>query len=191
MIIKKILRLGLFKIRLVYIPKYFSFRTSIYRFQGLKTGKGTVVGNARFTWPHQVKIGDSSRFEHDVYFHYDGIYSDSASIIIGNNVFVGYGVEFNIRKAIHVGNNCLIASGCKFIDHDHGMAIGSYMNSQIGTEDEIYLEDDVWLGVNVVVLKGVTIGEGAVIAANAVVTKSIPKNEVWAGIPAKKVKDRL
>ena len=41
-----------------------------------------------------------------------------------------------------------------------------------------------------IVLQGVKIGDGAVVAAGAVVTKDIPANEVWGGVPAKKIKDR-
>lgn len=39
-----------------------------------------------------------------------------------------------------------------------------------------------------VIMPGVTIGENSIIAANAVVTKSVPKNTVFAGIPAKFIK---
>ena len=40
-------------------------------------------------------------------------------------------------------------------------------------------------------MSGVTIGRGAVVAAGAVVTKDIPPYEVWGGVPAKKIKDRV
>jgi acetyltransferase-like isoleucine patch superfamily enzyme len=36
------------------------------------------------------------------------------------------------------------------------------------------------------VLKVVHIGKGAIIAAGAVINKSIPKYEIWVGVPAKK-----
>ena len=36
-----------------------------------------------------------------------------------------------------------------------------------------------------------TIGNGAVVAAGAVVTKDIPPYEVWGGVPARKIKDRI
>ncbi|NEO43482.1 MAG: acyltransferase [Moorea sp. SIO4A3] len=84
-------------------------------------------------------------------------------------------------------SNCL----CKFIDHDHGTAnLDQPINQQPGTELPIILEENVWLGVNVVVLKGVTIDKGAIVGAGAVVTKSIPENEIWAGIPAHKIRNR-
>jgi serine O-acetyltransferase len=36
----------------------------------------------------------------------------------------------------------------------------------------------------------VTVGERAVIGANAVVTQDVPAGEIWAGIPARKVRHR-
>lgn len=47
------------------------------------------------------------------------------------------------------------------------------------------------IGMNATVLDKADIGEGAIIAAGAVVTygTKVPAHEIWAGIPAKKVKD--
>ena len=47
------------------------------------------------------------------------------------------------------------------------------------------------IGMNATVLDKADIGEGAIIAAGAVVTHGtkVPAHEIWAGIPAKKVKD--
>ncbi len=46
------------------------------------------------------------------------------------------------------------------------------------------------IGMNATVLDKADIGEGAIIAAGAVVTHGtkVPAHEIWAGIPAKKVK---
>jgi acetyltransferase-like isoleucine patch superfamily enzyme len=106
-------------------------------------------------------------------------------------VFVGNNTEFNITDKIIVGNNCLIAAGCRFVDHNHGISKENLMRGQIGPKQQIVLGDDVWLGCNVVILKGVFIGEGAVVAAGSVVTKSIPEYEIWGGIPAKFINKRV
>ena len=37
----------------------------------------------------------------------------------------------------------------------------------------------------------VTIGKGAIVGAGSVVTKDIPPYQVWAGNPAKYIKDRV
>lgn len=51
--------------------------------------------------------------------------------------------------------------------------------------------NDVWIGERVLIKQGVTIGDGAVIGMGAVVTKDINPYEIWAGCPAKKIKDRF
>jgi acetyltransferase-like isoleucine patch superfamily enzyme len=165
-------------------------RTIYWRLLGMSIGRKTRIPKIFVTWPHQVSIGNNCLLEHHIYFHFDGIYRPGPSIIIGDHAFIGSGCEFNVRCAVRIGNNCLIASGCKFIDHDHNIS-GTGAFPQIdGAEGDIIIQDNVWLGANVIVLKGITISEGAVVAAGAIVTKSIPSNEIWAGVPAKKVGQR-
>ena len=165
-------------------------RNCFFRFLGMKIGKNTLLPKAQINWPNKVKIGDSCSIEKYVSFKYDGIWTKGIDIEIGNNVFIGANCEFNIRKGIKIGNDTLIASGCKFIDHDHGIELGDLMRIQSGPEKEIAIANNVWLGCNVIVLKGIEVGEGAIVAAGAVVTKSIPENEIWGGVPAKKIGKR-
>ena len=160
--------------------------------QGMQIGSGTLLPRVHVTWPHQVSLGQRCVLEHDIYFKYDGIYAPGPSIVIHDDVFIGFGCEFNVRRRLEIGANCLIASGCKFVDHDHGTSRRDVpMNQQgDGAEAAITLEEDVWLGANVIVLKGVRIGRGAIVAAGAVVTKSVPAYEIWGGVPARKLSER-
>lgn len=159
---------------------------------GMEIGPGTLLPKVHVTWPHQVSLGANCHLEHDIYFKFDGTWAPGPCIVVGDRVFLGAGCEFNVRKRIEIGADCLIASGCKFIDHDHGMSRRDLpMNQQSGgAEAAIVLENDVWLGANAVVLKGVRIGRGAIVAAGAVVTKSIPEFEIWGGVPARRLAER-
>jgi acetyltransferase-like isoleucine patch superfamily enzyme len=180
-----------FVIRLRYWKRFLSFfRKTGLRMLGMQIGKNTTLPAVKITWPHQVAIGSSCVLEDQIYFKFDGIRKPGPSIRIGDNVFIGTGCEFNIRRLITIGNDSLIASGCRFIDHDHGVDAGELMRKQHGLEKEIVIGRDVWLGCNVVVLKGVVIGDGAVVAAGAVLTKSVLPNEIWGGVPAKKIGER-
>jgi len=183
---------GSFRLRANAARAVAQLRTAWWRLQGMQIGAGTLLPRLRVTWPQQVSLGAGCVLEHDLYFKYDGIYAPGPSIVIGDRVFLGFGCEFNVRRRIEIGPDCLIASGCKFIDHDHGTARRDIplREQPDGAEAEIILGPDVWLGVNVVVLKGVRIGGGAIVAAGAVVTKEIGEYEIWGGVPARKIGDR-
>ena len=64
--------------------------------------------------------------------------------------------------------------------------VGIGASLDIGTEQCLY----AIVGMNATVLDKADIGEGAIIAAGAVVTHGtkVPAHEIWAGIPARKVK---
>jgi acetyltransferase-like isoleucine patch superfamily enzyme len=164
-----------------------SFRKLGYKILGMEIGNGTYMSAIYTTYPNQVSIGKKCILEPHVYFKYVGVWKKGKSIFLEDEVFIGDNCEFNITLKLVIGKYSNIASGCKFIDHDHGIKAGMQIGPQIAVEKEIVLGNDVWLGCNVVVLKGVVIGSGAVVAAGAVVTKSIPANEIWGGVPAKKI----
>ena len=56
---------------------------------------------------------------------------------------------------------------------------------------EVKIEEDVFIGCNVVICNAVTIGKGAIVGAGSIVTKDIPPYQVWAGNPARYIKDRV
>ena len=51
--------------------------------------------------------------------------------------------------------------------------------------------NDVWIGDSSVILKGLSIGNGSIVGAGSVVTKNIGNYEIFAGNPAKKIKNRF
>lgn len=167
-----------------------SARRAYWSAQGMNVGSGTRLPKLHVSWPHQVRIGDACRLEHGIQFKFDGTWKPGPSIVIGHRSFIGTGCEFNIRRRIFIGSDCLIAAGTRFVDHDHGTRLESLMRLQHGQEAEIVIHDDVWIGANAVILKGVHIGSGAIVAAGAVVTKSIPSRSIVGGVPAKSIGHR-
>ena len=92
---------------------------------------------------------------------------------------------------ISFGNNCVIATGVRFINHDMGIeminfSLGNKRKNKV-IEKEITLGSNIFIGANSIILPGIVIGDNCIIGAGSVITKNIPSNEVWAGVPAKKI----
>jgi len=51
--------------------------------------------------------------------------------------------------------------------------------------DPIVVEDGAWIGAGATVLPGRRIGKGAIVGAGSVVARDVPPNTVWAGNPAR------
>jgi acetyltransferase-like isoleucine patch superfamily enzyme len=176
----------LFRIRhAIWFSKLRLWRYTLF---GMKTGRGNCAGRGFYvSWPQNVRIGSGCVFETNVSFKIDHKFCNDIILDIGDNVFVGVGTEFNLTVGLSVGTGTLIASGCRIIDHDHGLVGRIPIAQQVNVNAAITINPDCWIGANAVILKGVTIGKGAVVAAGSVVTKSVPEMEIWAGVPARRI----
>lgn len=87
---------------------------------------------------------------------------------------------------IHIGHRTGVSSGTQIITHylDTNRA-GKFYNS-----GHVRIGEHVVLGINVIICSPVTIGDGAIVGAGSIVTKDIPPYQVWAGNPARYIKDR-
>ncbi len=56
---------------------------------------------------------------------------------------------------------------------------------------QVIIGSDVWIGNNVSILEGVKIGDGAIVAAGSLVNKDLEPYGIYAGVPAKKIRDRF
>lgn len=107
-------------------------------------------------------------------------------IHIGNNVSLNEWVYLSGFGGLHIGNHVRIGHRTSIITSDH-----QYDDVRIPIHEQglipgkVVIKDDVWIGCNVTILKGVTIGHGAIIAAGAVVTRDVPTNAIYGGVPAK------
>ena len=167
-----------------------ALRRLYWRVLGMQIGRGTRLGGLCVTWPHRISIGKNCNLEHGIYLKVAGGYSGRLGIVIGDESFIGSGCEFNALSRIEIGAFCLVASGTRFIDHDHGTSIDMTMKKQPEQSADVIIGSNVWIGVNCVILKGVSIGSGAIVAAGSVVTKSIPPLAIVAGVPARVLRFR-
>ncbi len=121
------------------------------------------------------------------------------NVYIKNNVSIGPNACFlSTRACIYIGNHVMFGPHVFIITGNHRVdLVGLYMDEvkdydKLPNDDEdVVIKDDVWIGANVIILKGVTIGEGSIIAAGSVVTKDVEPYSIYAGVPAKKIKNRF
>jgi acetyltransferase-like isoleucine patch superfamily enzyme len=117
--------------------------------------------------------------------------STEGRLILGDGVVISTGA--NVRAAggtIRIGDRSVVSQHSILVAANHGITPGvPYLNRQWDeTRTGIDIGSNVWIGAACVVLPGATIGDNSVVAAGSVVTKSIPPNEIWGGVPAKKLK---
>jgi chloramphenicol O-acetyltransferase type B len=122
-------------------------------------------------------------------------------ISIGKNFYIGR--DSFIESDVVIGDNVIWANRVALVgryDH-HYLQLGIPMRqaSQIRDKDYTWLglnsvttiEDDVWIGYGCTILSGITIGTGSIIAAGSIVTKNVKPYSIYAGVPARKIKDRF
>lgn len=152
-------------------------------------GKGVLLEpNVKFLrHPELINIGDKVLIKEGARICPT---NPQAQISIGNWTTVGHHSFMFISNQLKIGDNCLIAPFCYFVDSDHGLDRNELIRLQPLTTEPIVLGSDVWLGAGVVVTKGVTIGNGAVAAAGSIVTQDIPDYAIVRGAPATVIRYR-
>lgn len=108
---------------------------------------------------------------------------------IGDGSFINQGSYFDSSAPIIIGKEVGIGPRCTFLTGSHIIGPSSARIQGGGNHAPIVVEDGCWIGGNVTVLPGVVIGRGCVIAAGAVVTRDCEPNGLYAGIPARRVRD--
>jgi len=117
--------------------------------------------------------------------------NSESKIILGKNTTIGFHTLIYASVSIRIGSNCSIAPFVYIVDSNHEVKRNKLINEQPNITSPIEISSDVWIGAGAVILSGVKIGEGAVIGANSVVSCDVPDYEIWAGVPARKIKNRI
>lgn len=108
------------------------------------------------------------------------------NIHVGKNVFFNTGCSFQDRGGIYIGDNSFIGMNVTIATLNHGLDIKTRDTTY---PDAVKIGRNVWIGSNVTLLPGITIHDDSVIGAGAVVTKDVPERSIYAGVPAKFIKN--
>ena len=153
-------------------------------FQGIakdvKLGKDVKIFN--FVNAYGCEIGDRTKV--------------GTFVEIQKKAFIGTDCKISshsfICEGVTIGNRVFIGHNVTFINDKYPAATnpdGSMQTDADWSVVPIVVEEGVSIGSSVTVLCGVTIGKNSVVGAGSVVTKDIPPFQVWAGNPARFLKN--
>jgi acetyltransferase-like isoleucine patch superfamily enzyme len=113
----------------------------------------------------------------------------NAELTIGDNLGISQSALI-CHTSIKIGNHVNIGGGVCIYDTDfHSLdpqvRVNPISDNANKVKMPVIIEDHVFIGAHSLILKGVTIGENSIIGAGSVLTKSVPANQIWAGNPAK------
>jgi acetyltransferase-like isoleucine patch superfamily enzyme len=110
---------------------------------------------------------------------------------VGKNTRINSFANFRFKKGkISIGENCLIARNVTIITQTYNIDNEVKISLDDTIVKDVSIGNNVWVGSNTVIMPGTNIGNGAVIGSGSVVTKCIPDNEIWGGVPARKIRAR-
>jgi sugar O-acyltransferase (sialic acid O-acetyltransferase NeuD family) len=88
---------------------------------------------------------------------------------------------------VTIGRHVAIMPAC-VLTHDVSLGDGCTLAAGVKLAGGVTVETDAYLGAGALVREGLRIGTGAVVGMGAVVTRSVPAREVWAGVPARRLR---
>lgn len=110
------------------------------------------------------------------------------NIILGDNVFFNFNCILLDVATITVGSRTLVGPNVQIYTAAHPV---NYLERSSGLEygKSITIGEDVWIGGSAVICPGVKIGNRSIIGAGSVVTKDIPDDVMAVGNPCRVIKN--
>jgi putative colanic acid biosynthesis acetyltransferase WcaF len=108
-------------------------------------------------------------------------------ISIGDNVWLGYGVNLYSLAPIRIGSNVCVSQNAYLCTGTHN----PYSPQFDLITKEIVLEDGSWVCANCFVGPGVTLHRGSVAGAGSIVVDDLPEMTVCTGNPCRPLKKRV
>ena len=144
----------------------------------------------RMAWWHLVYQGYRSRYAIAPNFRFNGAgiqFYGRGSITLGADSYIGElsTLQAAPGAAIVIGRRCSISHNVRMYTSTANADTDFRQGPPPEIIGSVTIGDGVWIGANCFVSPGVEIGANAVVGANSVVTKSIPSQEIWGGVPAK------
>jgi acetyltransferase-like isoleucine patch superfamily enzyme len=114
-----------------------------------------------------------------------------ARIEIGAGCFLNRNTMLAAQGKIEIGDHTMLANGCFVGDAEHRYDDPDTPITWQGfsSKGPVRIGANCWFGVNCVVTGGIEVGDRCVVGANSVVTGDVPAGTIFAGAPAKIIRE--
>lgn len=119
---------------------------------------------------------------------YESTFFGSPKVSLGKGAFVSVRCLFDGSDRISVGANTYLAMGVSILTSSHQIGDCLKRAGPLKTAP-VTIGNGCWIGANVTIQPDVRISDGCVVAAGSVVTASTEPNGLYAGVPAKRIRD--
>lgn len=137
-----------------------------------------LIGSGIITLNHNCEIRDFTVIE-----------MLNGNLTIGTNSIIGYHSFIQCTGNMKIGNGSLLGPHISYVTSSHPINNKPLVGQPL-IRGEITIGNNVWLGANITVNYNTNIGNNAIVGANSFINKCIPPNEIWGGVPVKKIKNR-
>jgi galactoside O-acetyltransferase len=140
--------------------------------------------------PAMISFGENCRI--DSFVKIEG----GRGVHIGKHVHIASFSHVNIGGGyVFISDGVALASGSKIVSGGNtldglSMSAVSPPDQQVVKRGQVMIGFNACVLTNAVVMPGVHIGDYSIIGAGSVLRSDVPPWEVWAGVPAKKIRDR-
>lgn len=114
-------------------------------------------------------------------------------LLIGSDVAMS-NVAISVQSSIIIQDHVMIGGGCTIYDTDFH-SLNPYIRMQTKPVEEhpatkpILIKEYAFIGAGTYLLKGAVVGRNSVVGAGSVVSGEIPDNQIWAGNPARFIRE--
>ena len=120
------------------------------------------------------------------------IEDDGGEIIINNKTTMEGGhIAATEGESIIIGTDCMFSNKIEIRSGDSHSIYQTDSTHRINPAKGVRIGNHVWLGADVKVLKGSVIQDGSIIGTGSIVTGIVKANSIYAGNPAKLIKEDI
>lgn len=119
---------------------------------------------------------------------FPNIFIQTEKLKVGKGTWINNKCFIDNYAQVTIGTNVGVAMEVMFCTTTHELGDSEQRAGAVRTYP-IVVGDGCWIGARATIMAGVTIGKGCVIASGSLVNKDCEPNGMYAGVPAKRIKE--